>query len=67
MHKATTRRLGEGLRKEYRLSGDLPEDMEALLSQLDRKPGKQPAANDDNDATSSEPLAPDRPCRPVPA
>jgi len=39
MHKNTTTRLGEGLRKEYRLHGDLPEAMEALLKRL-KRPGK---------------------------
>ena len=36
MHKNTTNRLGEGLRKAYQPPGDLPEAMEALLKQLRR-------------------------------
>lgn len=69
MHKTTTKRLGEGLRKEYCLPGDLPAAMDVLLGQLDRRPEKpRPPANDHGgDAKPSDPLAPDRPCRPVPA
>jgi hypothetical protein len=39
MHETITERLGEGLRKECRPPGDLPEAMELLLKRLER-PGK---------------------------
>ena len=62
MHKVTTKRLGEGLRKAYQTPGDLPEAMQLLLQQL-VQPSEPTPANDEADPSAS--YAPDRPCRPV--
>lgn len=49
MHENMTKRLGERLRKEYRLPSDLPEAMDALLKRL-KRPGKDGPRGSKKDA-----------------
>ncbi len=44
MHKATSKRLGEGLRKEYQPLRELPRTIKALLDRLKRAEEDEPQA-----------------------